>query len=429
MRISKSKLILKALCLALASVLLIPMLFSCSDSSDADDTGKKPLGSDTSDSGTQNNPSANKYLDVVIPEFDFAAADLGAYLTLPSDLTTHNYRDGLELLGEPDDKDIQAQINLILKNYAKKTEPTDTTVCDGDVVIMDYVGKRDGVAFSGGSATDTEHEISIDNSTFIDGFDKGLIGMKIGETKDLNLTFPDPYPNNSSLAGVAVVFTVTIDKIIRYELPELTDKFIQDNKDDFDDSIKTAKDLTDAIKKQLTEQFKQKDEETILDAAWTYVVDNTEAKGYPDGLLEGYKEACYASYYNKALQSGMTLEQYAQSQNYLDEKAFVAAVVEKEAESVLKEKMTIYAASKALGINITEADAKAYAQDEFDTYIAPSLSYYQAYLGISNVDDMIEYMGGIEVYEERVTYLTLLYTITGIEMPEYGQKDDSSAEN
>jgi len=158
-------------------------------------------------------------------------------------------------------------------------------------------------------------------------------------------------------------------------------------------------------------------------------VDNTEAKGYPDGLLEGYKEACYASYYNKALQSGMTLEQYAQSQNYLDEKAFVAAVVEKEAESVLKEKMTIYAASKALGINITEADAKAYAQDEFDTYIAPSLSYYQAYLGISNVDDMIEYMGGIEVYEERVTYLTLLYTITGIEMPEYGQKDDSSAEN
>lgn len=429
MNYKKTKLTLKLLCFALSCAMLLPMLFSCSDGSDSKETGGLSSDSGTGGGSTQQTPANKEYLDVVIPEFDYKNTDLLQYLTLPEDISTHNYREGLELLGEPDEKDIQAQLNVILKSYATKTEPADASVQDGDVVIMDYVGKRDGVAFSGGSATNAEHEISIENSTYIEGFDKGMIGMKVGETRELNLTFPDPYQNNPSLAGAPVVFTVTVTKIIRYKLPELTDKFVQDNKDDFDDSIKTAKDLTDAIKKMLTEQYKQKDDEKILDAAWAYLVDNTEAKGYPEDLLKGYKDALYANYYNKALQSGMTLEEYAQSMDYLDEKAFIAAVVDKEAENVLKETMTIYAASKALGINVTEADAKAYAQHEFDLYIAPSLSYYQAYLGISNVDDMIKYMGGIEVYEERVTYLTLLYTITGLEMPEYGQKEEASDNN
>lgn len=426
MNFKKTKLTIKVLCIALCCTMLLPMLFSCSDSSNPNDS--ETLPTDSSSNGTQN-ITQKEYLDVIIPEFDFTGTDLLQYLTLPTDISTHDYREGLDLLGEPTEKDIKTQLNVILKNYATKTEPADAVVEDGDSVIMDFVGKRDGVEFSGGSATGTEHEISIDNSTYIEGFDKGMIGMKVGETRDLNLTFPDPYPNNASLAGAAVVFTVTVKKIIRYEYPELTDQFMQDNKDDFDDSIKTAQDLIDAITEDLTASYKQNDEELILDASWAYVVDNTEVKGYPDGLLEGYKQACYASYYNKALQSNMTLEQYAQSQNYLDEKAFVSGVIDKEAENVLKETMTLYAVAQFLEINVTEEDAKAYAQDEFDEYIAPSLSYYQAYLGISNVDDMIRYMGGIEVYQEKVTFLTIVYTITGIEMPEIGNKEDTSETN
>ena len=91
--------------------------------------------------------------------------------------------------------------------YVKKTEGT---VANGDTANIDYTGKKDGVAFDGGTAAG--YDLTIGSNSFIDGFESGLIGKKIGDTVDLNLKFPENY-SSTELAGKAVVFTVKINYV------------------------------------------------------------------------------------------------------------------------------------------------------------------------------------------------------------------------
>ncbi len=110
------------------------------------------------------------------------------------------------------DDRIESYINAnILTTYAV----TDRAVAEGDAVKIDYVGKKDGVAFEGG--TDEGYVLNIGSGTFIEGFEEGLIGVMPGETVDLNLTFPEEY-QAEELAGAEVVFTVTV-----HEIQESTD--------------------------------------------------------------------------------------------------------------------------------------------------------------------------------------------------------------
>lgn len=109
------------------------------------------------------------------------------------------------------DADIQSYIEYLMSMYPSYEVSDKKTVESGDVVNIDYVGKIDGEEFSGGSATGQHLEIG--SGSFIDGFEDGLIGKNVGETVELNLTFPEDYTNNTDLAGKAVVFTVTINSI------------------------------------------------------------------------------------------------------------------------------------------------------------------------------------------------------------------------
>ncbi|MFW5646225.1 MAG: FKBP-type peptidyl-prolyl cis-trans isomerase [Acetivibrio ethanolgignens] len=93
-------------------------------------------------------------------------------------------------------------------------EAVGDTVKEGDTVNIDFVGKKDGEAFEGGTGNS---DLMIGSGQFIPGFEEGLIGVKIGDTVDLDLTFPEEYPNNPELAGQAVVFTVTVNSIVEDE--------------------------------------------------------------------------------------------------------------------------------------------------------------------------------------------------------------------
>ena len=117
------------------------------------------------------------------------------------------------------DEDVETELQSQVENATPIYEEiTEGTVADGDVVNIDYEGTLDGVAFDGG--TDTDFNLTIGSGQFIDGFEDGLIGKNIGDTVELNLTFPEDYTVNSDLAGQDVVFTVTINYVQGEEIPQ-----------------------------------------------------------------------------------------------------------------------------------------------------------------------------------------------------------------
>ena len=146
---------------------------------------------------------------------------------------------------EISDADIEdALISLQERDMTYEPVENRDTVKKGDVTVIDFEGKKDGVAFEGGTAKD--FSLNIGSGQFIPGFEDSVIGMKKGETKDLNLTFPKEY-NNAELAGQDVVFTVTVHEIKEKIKPEINDDFSRD----IHPNIKGLHDLKSKQKKGL----------------------------------------------------------------------------------------------------------------------------------------------------------------------------------
>ena len=158
---------------------------------------------------------------------------------------------------EISDEDIDDAL-ITLQERDMTYEPVENRdkVQKGDVAVIDFEGKKDGVAFDGGTAKG--FSLNIGSGQFIPGFEDGVIGMKKGETKDLNLTFPAEY-NNAELAGKDVVFTVTVHEIKEKVKPELNDDFAKD----IDPNSKGLEDLKTKLKKGLQTEA---DKSTQLEA-------------------------------------------------------------------------------------------------------------------------------------------------------------------
>ena len=150
------------------------------------------------------------------------------------------------------DAEIDERVKEFLKNFPEKI--TDRAVKKGDTVNIDYIGKKDGVAFDGGTANGTD--LTIGSGLFIPGFEDGLIDKKPGETVELNLKFPDDYKNSEELKGAKVVFTVKINYIAGDIPKELTDKLVKANTE-----FKTTAEYKSDIKTKKEFQFEILDEE------------------------------------------------------------------------------------------------------------------------------------------------------------------------
>ena len=124
---------------------------------------------------------------------------------------------------DPEDDDVEAAIETELQNHAT-TEEVDRRVKEGDTVSIDYVGKMDGKEFEGGTGS---YDLVIGSDSFVEGFEDGLIGAKKGETRDVELTFPEDYHPEAGLNGKDVVFTVTVNKISETKVPDLNDKYVK----------------------------------------------------------------------------------------------------------------------------------------------------------------------------------------------------------
>ena len=122
------------------------------------------------------------------------------------------------------DEEVEQQIQMILAQSSQTEEKDGDTVENGDIATIDFVGLKDDVAFEGGTGND--YDLEIGSGSFIPGFEDQMIGMKVNETRDLNLTFPENY-QAAELAGQDVVFKVTVKKLSVKKDAELNDAFVE----------------------------------------------------------------------------------------------------------------------------------------------------------------------------------------------------------
>lgn len=258
----------------------------------ADEKDSKAADSAESDSDKESTGTVSGDTRLVSVDDVSKYVTIGQYKGLSLDKTVEAVTDDM----------VDGRIKEELQNKAE--EVTEGSVQNGDVVTINYVGTKDGVAFDGGTANN--YELTIGSGTFIDGFEDGIIGMKKGQTKDLDLTFPEEY-SSEELAGQEVVFKVTLQSFKR--APELTDDWAAKNTD-----CKTAEEYRKEIRTTLEDEAKTSAQNTLRETAWNTVLSASEVKEYPQDDMDTAKTEFKTLYENYAKQGDMTLEDFVKAQ-------------------------------------------------------------------------------------------------------------------
>lgn len=269
-------------------------------------------------------------------------------------VTVPDYK-GIEVDVKVSEEDIQAEIDSKLNNYSTEKKIKKGKCKEGDRVSIDFVGKLDGKEFDNGSAED--YAITLGQSGFIDGFDDGVIGMKVGEKKDLNLKFPDDY-GKEELNGKDVVFTVTLNYISETEIPELNEEFVTKNTE-----YKTVDEYKESIRQELLENNKK----TAGQTAYGQVEEKAEVTTYPQSLIDTCTSQLDAYYRYSATQYGFTDFNTFLEQMQMTEDSYKQSL-EQAAKSIAKTQLLTEAIAEKEGITVSDDEIK----EEISTMVTQS---------------------------------------------------------
>lgn len=327
------------------------------DTKDSEDSEKDSTDTDTKEAA----PSEGKRL--------VSVKDVSKYVTIGE------YK-GLELTrtSQPvTDDDVQAEINYNLEDNG--SEVKDGTVENGDTVTINFTGTIDGKEFDGGSAED--YELVVGDGEMIDGFEDGIVGMKSGETKELDLTFPDDY-YEESVAGKAVVFKVTLQKFTRPA--ELTDEWVAENTE-----YKTVDEYRAAVKTQLEDTAVQTADYELYSDAWNEVQAASEIKDYPKEDVDAAKKSYQELNEKYVKDAGMEMADFLESQGMSEED--YESECQQYAESKVEQNLIVQGIMDAEGLSIDDEETQKLKDDLIKEY------------GFASIDEMIETYGEQEVNE------------------------------
>lgn len=253
------------------------------------------------------------------------------------------------------DEYVQSYIEYVLQSNLISTEVTDRPVETGDIVNIDYEGKIDGVAFEGG--TDQGHDLEIGSGSFIDGFEDGLIGAKIGETLDVKVTFPEDY-RNAEVAGKDAVFTVTVNSIHTESLPVLTDEFVQGLEVECDTVEEFEQYVYDLLMEDEQATHDANAQLLILDA----VKANCEFKELPEAIVTRYYDRIRENMNYYASMYGYDLETFLAANGSSEDE------IKQNAEEAAKEILVMKAIAEAEGLEVTEDEMEAELAETAELY-------------------------------------------------------------
>ncbi|EIQ6432198.1 trigger factor [Listeria monocytogenes] len=241
-------------------------------------------------------------------------------------------------------EELEAELKQLQERQAELVVKEDAPAENGDTVILDFEGFKDGVAFEGGQAEN--HSLELGSGQFIPGFEEKLVGLKAGDEADIELTFPEEY-HAEDLAGQPVVFKVKLHEIKTKEVPALDDELAKD----IDEEVETLDELKEKISKRLQEAKEESVAQAKQEEVIAKVVENAEVD-IPHAMVHHEADHLMNHFAQDLQAQGLTPELYYQFTGQTEEA--MHAQMEKDAEKRVKMNLVLEAIAEAENIEPTE---------------------------------------------------------------------------
>ena len=258
---------------------------------------------------------------------------------------------------EVTDADLEEELKKVQDQNSRTVSVEDRAVKDGDMTVIDFEGFVDGVAFEGGKGEN--YPLTIGSHSFIDTFEEQIIGMNIGDEKEINVTFPEEY-HAEELKGKPAMFKVALKEIKEKQLPELDDDFAQDVSD-FDTIAEYKEDLKKTLAERKSNEAKGKKE----DEAIAKIVESSKMD-IPEAMINTQVNRMVEDFAQRLQQQGLSIEQYFQYTGMTAEK--IVEEMKPEAVKRIQTRLVLEAVVKAEDIQVSDEEFEAELQKMADMY-------------------------------------------------------------
>ena len=271
-------------------------------------------------------------------------------------------------------EEVDAKINELREQFADITVKDGGVVETGDTAVIDFVGEVDGKPLDGGSGEN--YPLEIGTNTFIPGFEDGVLGMKVDETKDLHLKFPENY--TKELAGKEVVFHVTLKEIKSRILPDIDENFFEDLGYD---KVTNAEELAKEVENTIKEEKENEEKNRFLEEVLKQVSEKMEVD-VPEEIIDDEVHRMIHQWEEQLKSQGLTIDQYMEFTGTTHED--MHKQMEPEALRRVKYRYMLEAVSEAEKIEVTDEEVEKDIEEMATNY------------GISK-EELVDAFGGKEV--------------------------------
>ena len=327
----------------------------------------------------------SKLIPVAQPSADIKSLDENAVefvfkIVTKPELNIKKYK-GLKIKPEKvevTEEEINHELGHLLEKYTELVTKDEGKVEEGNIAVIDFEGFKDGVAFDGGKGEN--YSLEIGSNTFIPGFEEQVKGMKVGDKKDINLTFPEDY-GAKDLAGADVVFKVKVNAIKEKQTRELDKDFFEDLGME---GVDTEEKLKEEIKNSIKAQKEMDAENKYIDKILEEVSKNVEVN-IPEEMVDEEIHRLMGRFEEQMKMQGLSLDLYYQFTGSTEEQ--LKSQMEKEAYSNVLYRLMLEEVAKLESIVVTEEEANKEAEDLAGKYQMKKEDFLSQFGGL----DMIQY--------------------------------------
>ena len=261
-----------------------------------------------------------------------------------------------------------------------------------DVVTIDFEGFKDGVAFEGGKAE--KYDLQLGSQSFIPGFEEQLVGLKKGDEKDIEVTFPEEYPSEE-LKGQKVVFKIKVHEVTAQLHPELDEQFFEDLAME---GVKDVDSLVAALKENIKARKEVEVENQYVEQLLAKAADNMEVT-IPDAMISSEIHRMMHQYEDNLKLQGVTLEQYYQFTNTTEEQ--LETQMKPEATNRVRYRLLLDEIVKAEKIEVTEEEVQKEAKAMAEKYNMEEAKFLELFGGLDTLKYDMQLRRALEIIKEN----------------------------